>query len=167
MRVACGKREGDRGFVVAGEFLGLDLRFDRGLDHGFDLEKAFYVFTDLAWSEGRIGSWEILFVHAVVGKRRVFPCFIRGVGENGREQTGDTTKYLVHRRLRGKAARGIRRVAIHAVFQRINVDRGKICGAELVDRVENFAELKRFVSREAFFDDDVKAFEDPGVKKRD
>lgn len=164
MRVACGKREGDRGLVVAGEFLGLDLRFDRGLDDGFDLEKTIHILADLARCEGWIGGWEILFVHAALHERGVFPCLVRGVGENGREQTGDTTKYLVHRRLRGKAARGIRRVAIHAVFQRIDIDRGKIRGAELVDRVEDFSEFERLVSDEAFLHDGVEAFEDPVVE---
>lgn len=94
----------------------------------------------------------------------VLPCLIRREGEDGREEFRDTTKDLIHRGLRGEAARGIRRVAIHAVFERIDVDCGKVGGAELVDRVEDLAELEGFVGGEALLGDFVEAFEDPLVQ---
>ena len=72
----------------------------------------------------------------------------------------------MHRGLRGEAARGIRGVAIHAVLRRIDVDGGKIGGAELVERIENLAEFIGFVSREALGGDGVESLKNPAIKQR-
>ena len=71
----------------------------------------------------------------------------------------------MHRALRSTAARGIRGVAIHPVLGGIDVDRRKIGGAELVEGIENLAELVGFIGLAALGDDFVQALEDPTVEQ--
>ena len=163
MRVGFREGEFHGGLVVAGELLRLDFRLDGGLHRGLDLEQALDVLADLAGGVGGIRFREILFVDAARREWRVLPCLVRREGEDGCEELRDATEDLVHRGLRGEAARGIRGVAIHAVFQRVDVDRGKVGGAELVDGVEDLAELEGLVSCEALLGDRVEALEDPSV----
>lgn len=158
MAVGLWEGEGDGGFVVAGEFLGLDFGFDGGLHRGFDLEEALDVFGGLAGCVGGVWRWEVLLVDAALCEGSVLPCLVCGEGEDGGEELGDGGEDLVHGGLRGEAARGVWGIAIHAVFERVDVDGGEICGAELVDGVEDFAKLEGLVGAEAFSGDGVEPF---------
>ena len=156
----------DVGLVVAGEFLGLDLRLDRSLDDRLDLEQTLGGGGRLGAGIGWIRFREILFVNRARAERGMLPGLVGGVGEDRREELGQREEDIVHRSLRGATAQRITGIAVHPVLGDIDVNRRKIGGAELVERVEDFAEFISLVGLTAFADHGVESLEDPAIEQR-
>ena len=65
----------------------------------------------------------------------ITPRFIRGEGEDRREQFAERVEDFAHHGLRRATARRIGRVAIHAVLRDIDVETAEIDRAELIQRL--------------------------------
>ena len=91
------------------------------------------------------------------------PRFLRGEDKDRREQPAERVEDLVHRHLRGPAARRIGRVAIHAVLRDVDVETAQIDGAELVERVVNLVKFVGRVGRAAILDHLLQTIENPAI----
>src|SRR5205807_170679 len=91
------------------------------------------------------------------------PCFFRSEYKNGREQTAEGVKNLVHRELSRAPARRVGGIAVHSVFGDVDVKAAEIDCAKMIDAVINLVELEGSIRTPAFRDDMIEPIENPAI----
>ena len=154
----------DRGFEGVADQFFLACLFDCLPDNAAEFEQLLHFCPNDGSRKLPCGSgnnWRWIRVRSLA--RRVAPRFLRGEDEDRREQPAERVENLVHRHLRGAAARRIGRVAIHAVLRDVDIEAAQVDGAELIQGVINLVEFVGRIGRAAFFDDLLQPIENPAI----
>jgi hypothetical protein len=140
MGSSCADGEGGGGFEVAADGFVLAGAIDFLLEEIADGLELGDGGGGLGVGEGWVRGGEVLFVDTV-GVAGELPCFVGGEGEDGGEEFGEVCEDLVHGGLGAAAARAVGRVAVESVLGDVDVEGAEVCGAELVERDEDLAEV--------------------------
>ncbi len=87
---------------------------------------------------------------AACGGGKVFPDFVGGEAEDGRDEADQGFGDLPEDGLRGAARGRCRREGVHAVFEDVEIERAQVDDGEFVDRLIDAMEFEGFVPGEDF-----------------